>query len=93
MNDRELLEFIAAQVGNLTQNVETINKKIETLNKDIIDLKKGQDATNKTLVRMENDNNTKFTALFDGYKQNDEKLERIEKEVTKQEEIIMRRVK
>jgi hypothetical protein len=86
MNDRELLEFISAQVGNLTQKVETINK-------DITDLKKGQDVTNKTLARMENDNDVKFTALFDGYKQNAEMLERIEKEVTKQEEIIMRRVK
>jgi len=31
--------------------------------------------------------------LFDGYKQNADRLDRIEKEVTKQEEVILRRIK
>ena len=35
----------------------------------------------------------KIDALFDGYKQNADKLDRIEKEVSKHEEIILRRIK
>ncbi len=35
----------------------------------------------------------KLDTLFDGYKQNSDKLDRIEKEVSKQEEIILRRIK
>jgi len=86
MNDRELLEFIAAQVGSLTQEVGGLQKGLNSLENKV-------DAIDKTVIRMENDNNTQHTALFDGWKQNTQQLERIEKEVTKQEEIIMRRIK
>ncbi len=46
-----------------------------------------------TVVRIENDHGQKLDALFDGYNQNSEKLNRIEAEVAKHEEIIMRRVR
>lgn len=45
------------------------------------------------VVRIENDHGQKLDALFDGYNQNSEKLDRIEAEVAKHEEIIMRRVR
>ena len=35
----------------------------------------------------------KIDSLFDGYKQNSDKLDRIEEEVSKHEEIILRRIK
>jgi hypothetical protein len=35
----------------------------------------------------------KINALFDGYKQNSDKLSRIEEEVSRHEEIIPRRIK
>lgn len=83
MTDRELLEYIAAQVGNLTQ--------------DVGELKNGQNDISRRFTKVEtlieNDVSPKLNALFDGYKQNTEKIDRIEKEVSKQEEIIMRRVK
>lgn len=47
----------------------------------------------KTVVHIENDHGKKLGALFDGYKQNSEKLDRIEKEVSKHEEIITKRVR
>ena len=50
-------------------------------------------ADKSDIVRLENELNPKVQALFDGYKQHTDILERIEKEVNKQEEIIMRRVK
>lgn len=100
MTDRELLEFIAAQVGTLTQQVGDLTQQGGTLTQDVGDLKKGQsnldkkvDAIDKTVIRIENEHGSRLTALFDGYKQNTDKLDRIEKEVTKQEEIIMRRIK
>jgi len=70
------------------------------LHNDIKELKQGQnnleskvDSIDKAVIRIENDNHIQHTALFDGWKQNTQQLERIEKEVTKQEEIIMRRIK
>jgi len=70
----------------LTKKVDTIGKKFDTLDKKV-------DTIDKVVIRMENDNNIQHSALFDGWKQNTQQLERIEKEVTKQEEIIMRRIK
>lgn len=65
----------------MKQQFELVNKKLD----------KKSDKTD--IVKLENDIVPKIQALFDGYKQNTEKLDRIEKEVSKQEEIIMRRVK
>ena len=90
MTDRELLELIATQVGGLT-------KQVDGLTKDVAELKKGQkdlkSETTKTNIVIENDIKPKIDALFDGYKQNTEKLEKIEEEVSKHEEIILRRIK
>ena len=38
------------------------------------------DSIEKTVIRIENDHGRQLAALSDGYKQNYEKLERIEKE-------------
>lgn len=86
MTDRELLEFIAAQVGNLTQKVDKIDERTGSL-------EEGQKRIEKVVTNIEHDYGQKLKALFDGYKQHTDILERIEKEVTKQEEIIMRRIK
>ena len=44
------------------------------------------------LTYIENEHGRKLDALFDGYKQNSEKLTRIEAEVTKHQEVIFRKV-
>lgn len=45
------------------------------------------------MIKMKNDNHKSFTALFDGYKQNADKLDRIVEEVSRQEEVIIRKIK
>ena len=45
------------------------------------------------VIRIENDHGQKLNALFDGYNLNSEKLDRIEKEVAKHEEFILRRIR
>jgi len=47
----------------------------------------------RTVLRIESDHEQKLQALFDGYIQNSEKLDRIQEEVSKHEEVIIRRVK
>lgn len=86
MTDRELLELIAAQVGTLTNDMQDVKGEIKEVNKRLGNLE-------NRMVKMEDDNHKNFTALFDGYKQNADKLDRIEEEVSKQEDIILRRVK
>ena len=42
---------------------------------------------------IEQEHGKKLDVLFDGYKQNADKLDRIENEVSKHDEIILRRVR
>ena len=76
---RELLEIVAAQVGQLTQKVDRVDGEIQEIK--------------KTVIHIVNDHGDKLKALFDGYVQNSEKLDRIEKEVSRHEEVILRKVK
>lgn len=46
-----------------------------------------------TVIRIENDHGQKLSALFDGYKQNSNKLGRMEAEISKHEEFIIKRIK
>jgi hypothetical protein len=85
MNDRELLEKILEKIGGMDSRINDIETNMAT---------KQELAEIKTIVvKIENDHGQKLGALFDGYKLNSEKLERIESEVTKHEEIILRRIR
>ncbi len=79
MTDRELLELIAAEVGGLKDRMGGLEGRMQKIE--------------NTVTNIEHDHGQKLDALFDGYVQNSEKLDRIEKEASRQEEIIMRRVK
>lgn len=86
MTDREILELIATQVGKLTTQVDTLTK-------DMAEIKPRLTSIENTVIRIENDHGQKLGALFDGYKLNSEKLDRVENEVSKHEEIILRRIR
>ena len=51
------------------------------------------DELGKTVTKIEQEHGKKLDILFDGYKQNYEQLNRIEKEVSRHEEVILRRIK
>jgi primosomal protein N'' len=79
MTDRELLELIAAQVGKLSQ--------------DVTEVKNRQGKVENIVTRIEQNHGQKLEALFDGYTQNNDRLDRIEKTLSSQEEFILKRVK
>lgn len=100
MTDRELLELIAAQVGIITTDVSNLTTDVSSLKIDVSELKESQKKVEDELsivkriaIDMEEDHGKKLTLLLDGYRQNADKLDRVEKEVSKHEEIILRRVK
>jgi archaellum component FlaC len=86
VTDRELLEMIASQVSKLTNEVVGIKEKINIIDEEI-------NSINKTVTHIENDHGKKLQALFDGYKQNSDKLDRIETVVSRHDEFIIKRVK
>ncbi len=56
-------------------------------------LDKIENEVKKANVKIDHEIVPNLNVLFDGYKQNSDKLDRIEKEVSKQEEIILRKIK
>ena len=86
MTDRELLELIASQVGGLTKDMTEVKGKLAGVEDRLTGVE-------GVVARIENDHGQKLGALFDGYKLNSEKLDRIEAEVTKHDEIILRRIR
>lgn len=82
MENEQLFELMSKMYSEM-QEIKTEVQEIKTDVKDV----KGR------VINIENDHGKKINMLFDGYKQNAEKLDRIEKQVSKQEEFILKRVK
>lgn len=59
MNDRELLEYIATQVGTLTSQVDTLTKDMSEAKSRLISVE-------NIVTRIEHDHGQKLQALFDG---------------------------
>ncbi|HWR60586.1 MAG TPA: hypothetical protein VN580_03195, partial [Clostridia bacterium] len=77
----KVFELLTKMYSEMTGRFETLENKLD-------------EKTDKSdIVRLENELTPKIEALFDGYKQHTDILERIEKRVANQDEIIMRRIK
>lgn len=85
MEDK-MFELMSKMYSEVKQGFAAVDKRLDNIENDIKDLK-------KDVVRLENDLKPKVEATLDGYKQHTDMLERIEKEVSRQDEIIMRRIK
>ena len=84
------MDTVTVQVNTLTHQMDTVTVQVNTLTQDMTELKKDVKKINNTI---ENDVTTKLEALFDGYVHNSEKLNRIEAEVIKHDEFILKRIK
>lgn len=79
--------------ADLKGSQDRMYAEIQEIKKDVKNNTNKIDSVEKTVLRIEQNHGSKLEALFDGYKQNSEQLVRIEKEVSKHEEVILRRVK
>ncbi len=90
ITNEQLFEFMTKIYSDLDGKIVNINKEMQEGFKEIREEIKG---TKDKVIIIEQEHGKKLDALFDGYKQNSEKLDRIEKEVSRHEEIILRRIK
>jgi predicted nucleic acid-binding Zn-ribbon protein len=74
MKDGEVLELTAAQVSTLTKDMTEVKSRLASLE--------------NAVTRIEHDHGKKLQALFDGYQQHTDQLDRIEKIVTKHDELL-----
>lgn len=82
----EMNKGFAQVYGEMNKGFERVDGKFDQVNDRIDNLE-------KTVLKIEQEHGDKLSALFDGYKQNSQKLDRIEKEVSKHEEVILRRIR
>ena len=85
MEDK-VFDLVEKMYVEMQEGFDGVNKRIDSLETEVKETK------NKIIV-VEQEHGKKLTALFDGYKQNAEKLDRIENEVSKHEEVILRRIR
>ena len=90
ITNEQLFEFMTKIYSDLDGKIVNMNKEMQEGFKEIREEIKG---TKDKVIIIEQEHGKKLDALFDGYKQNSEKLDRIEKEVSRHEEIILRRIK
>lgn len=81
----ERLENIEGRFDGFEERLESIEGHFDGFGERLISIE-------NIVLKIENDHGQKLGALFDGYSLNSEKLDRIEKEVSKHEEIILRRI-
>jgi len=79
-------ELFTKMYTELTGKMDIMQLKIDNIEGELDNVK-------KVVIKMENDHGNKLDALFYGIKQNTERLDRIEAQVSKQEEFIIQRVK
>ncbi|WP_222927495.1 hypothetical protein [Biomaibacter acetigenes] len=96
-SDRELLELVLAQVSKLTMDMDgmksEMRERFNQVDERFNQIEQRIDKIEKTVIKIEHEHGEKLSALFDGYKQNSDKLDRIETEVSKHEEVILRRIR
>lgn len=78
--------------ANTKQELAEIRANMATKD-DLADVKSNLTRVKEIVVKIENEHGQKLGALFDGYTQNADKLNRIEKIVARHEETILTKVK
>ena len=86
ISNEHLFEFMTKMYDEMQEEFKEVNLKVDNLGNEVNETK------NKVII-IEQEHGKKLDALFDGYKQNSDKLDRIEEEVSRHEEIIPRRIK
>ncbi len=79
--------------SELRHDIDGIKEDVAGMKVDLTGVKQDLTEVKQRVINIEIDHGKKLSALFDGYKQNSDKLDRIQEEVSKHEEIILRRVK
>lgn len=83
MENEKLFDFMSQMYSEMKDGFKQVNERLAKVESEV----------KKTNITIENDIMPKIDVLFDGHIQNSDKLDRIEKEVNRQDEIILRKIK
>jgi len=91
-NEEKILSLLEKMYIDFNKRFESNEKELACVKQNMA-TKDELASVKATVIRIENDHGQKLGALLDGYKLNSEKLDRIEAEVTKHDEIILKQIK
>lgn len=86
----ELIEKMYVEMKN---GFNQVNQRFDKVESRLDNVETRLANVEKTTLNIEQDHGKKLQALFDGYKQHSDQLDRVEKEVSMHEEVILRRIK
>ncbi|MCK9267661.1 MAG: hypothetical protein M0P14_02985 [Alkaliphilus sp.] len=97
ISNEQLFEFMTKMYGEMQEGFSNVRSEMQEgfkeVNLRVDNLESEVKETKDRVIIIEQEHGKRLDALFDGYKQNSNKLDRIEEEVSKHEEIILRRIK
>jgi len=76
ITNEQLFEFMTKMYSEMQGGFKEVNSRIDNLENAVKE-------TKNKVITIEQEHGKKLDTLFDGYKQNSDKLDRIEKEVSK----------
>jgi len=89
----KLFELMSKMYEEMQEGFKEVKGEIKEVKIRLDRVEDRLDKVENTVIKIEQDNGKKLSALFDGHEQNSRKLDRIEKEVSKHEEVILRRIR
>jgi len=100
MDNGKIFKFMTKMYAEMQDGFKSVNERLSSLEEDVGILKGDVGSVKEdvgnikvTVAKIEVEHGQKLSALFDGYVQNSEKLDRIETEVAKHDEFIIKRIK
>ena len=87
-----LLEQLTSDVSSMKSDIADLKAGQAKLETELHTVKEDGQITRNIVTRMEEDHGKRLGVLFDGYKQNYDMLQRLEKKVAAGDEVILRRV-
>ncbi|WP_422445263.1 hypothetical protein [Thermoanaerobacterium sp. DL9XJH110] len=91
--DNEMLNLMTKLYAEMQKGFNRVDERFNQVNQRMDQVNQRIDELEKIVLKIEKEHGEKLSALFDGYKQNSDKLDRIEAEVSTHEEIILRRIR
>lgn len=89
-NNDQLFELMSKVYGEMQNEFSSIRNEMQEGFKEV---KEDIKEIKKRVILIEQDHGKKLEALFDGHTQLNSQLDRIENEVSKHEEVILRRIR
>lgn len=91
-SEDKLLDLMTKMYADLKSGQDKMQQDIDDIKIKMENVDERLSKVEKTVLSIEHNHGEKLQALFDGYTQNSDKLDCIEKEVSKHDEVILRRI-